>query len=419
MPLAMIMLVVMTGLMVSFAVLARSEPTIAGNQMATAQALRLADSGVQRAIWALNNPANGNGIDSTTMTYGGASAGGNYDGAHYVSLGTTGGFTVLVQWQNPTNGTWERTVTAVGWTPSNGDALNSHRKIQAILQKGVVPPLDPPCVVCVAGEMQVNGSSADFIANTNGCPGSTPPQFAIQSVQAVQYNAHPNFTGYGTSGTSALNTTTNTSQFKYTADALAQFKAYAQAKGTYYTGAVTSLPTGPGPHVVFIDTTDGSTFTNSTPTSKDGSLSLSGNNTFNGAVFVAGSVNVAGNTTSLSRSYEVIWNRYAGFFQPVDNGAVNVAQPGSSIPVKFSLTGASAGITNLAARISVARVSNGVAGSYVETTSNAAPDGGNLFRYSGGQYIYNLSTKGMATGTWSIRVDLGDGVAHAIVVSLK
>ena len=297
MPLAMIMLVVMTGLMVSFAVLARSEPTIAGNQMATAQALRLADSGVQRAIWALNNPANGNGIDSTTMTYGGASAGGNYDGAHYVSLGTTGGFTVLVQWQNPTNGTWERTVTAVGWTPSNGNALNSHRKIQAILQKGVVPPLDPPCVVCVAGEMQVNGSSADFIANTNGCPGSTPPQFAIQSVQAVQYNAHPNFTGYGTSGTSALNTTTNTSQFKYTADALAQFKAYAQAKGTYYTGAVTSLPTGPGPHVVFIDTTDGSTFTNSTPTSKDGSLSLSGNNTFNGAVFVAGSVNVAGNTT--------------------------------------------------------------------------------------------------------------------------
>jgi len=74
-------------------------------------------------------------------------------------------------------------------------------------------------------------------------------------------------------------------------------EAYAQAKGTYYTGAVTSLPTGPGPHVVFIDTTDGSTFTNSTPTSKDGSLSLSGNNTFNGAVFVAGSVNVAGNTT--------------------------------------------------------------------------------------------------------------------------
>ena len=297
MPLAMIMLVVMTGLMVSFAVLARSEPMIASNQMATAQALRLADSGVQRAIWALNNPANANGIDSTTMTYGGASAGGNYDGAHYVSLGTTGGFTVLVQWQNPTNGTWERTVTAVGWTPSNGNAQNSHRKIQAVLQKGVVPPLDPPCVVCVAGEMQVNGSSADFVANTNGCPGSTPPPFAIQSVQAVQYNAHPNFTGYGTSGAAALNTTTNTSQFKYTADALAQFKAYAQAKGTYYRGAVTSLPTGAGPHVVFIDTTDGSTFSNSTPTGNDGSLSLSGNNTFNGAVFVAGSVNVAGNTT--------------------------------------------------------------------------------------------------------------------------
>ena len=45
--------------------------------------------------------------------------------------------------------------------------------------------------------------------------------------------------------------------------------------------------------------------------------------------------------------------------------------------------------------------------------------GAPLFRYAGGQYIYNLSTKGMATGTWTIRVDLGDGVAHAIVASLR
>jgi hypothetical protein len=107
------------------------------------------------------------------------------------------------------------------------------------------------------------------------------------------------------------------------------------------------------------------------------------------------------------------------FAQPINPDGSSIFKAGSTVPVKFSLTGASAQITNLAARISVARISNGITGSYVETTSNAAPDGGSLFRYSSGQYIYNLSTKGMATGTWSIRVDLGDGVPHAIVVSLR
>ena len=297
-PLAMVMLVVLTALMVSFAVLAKSEPSIASNQKETAQALRLADSGLQLSIWAMNNSGASSGLDYAAMAHDGSAAGGNYDGAHYLSVGGTGGFTVLVQWP-ATNGTWERTVTAVGWTPSNATSTNSHRKIQAVVQKGVVPPLDPPCVVCVAGEIQVNGSAADFVSSSNGCPGANPPQYAIQSVQAVQYNAHPNFTGYGTSGSAALNTTTNTSQFKYDAAALAQFKAYAQAHGTYFNGPITasSLPSGAGPHVVFVDTTDGSTFSNSTPTSKDGNVTLTGNNTFNGTIIAAGTINIAGNTT--------------------------------------------------------------------------------------------------------------------------
>ena len=52
-PMAMIMLVVLTAMMVAFAVLARTEPTIAANQLATAQALHLADAGLQLAMWGL------------------------------------------------------------------------------------------------------------------------------------------------------------------------------------------------------------------------------------------------------------------------------------------------------------------------------------------------------------------------------
>jgi hypothetical protein len=91
--------------------------------------------------------------------------------------------------------------------------------------------------------------------------------------------------------------TSNTSQFMYDSNALTQFKAYAQAHGTYYQGAVSSLPTGTGPYVVFIDTVDGSTFTNSTNPSNDGSLSFSGNQTFNGTVIVAGTINLTGTLT--------------------------------------------------------------------------------------------------------------------------
>ena len=61
MPLAMVMLVVLSALMVSFAVLARSEPMIASNQMQTAQALRLADSGLQLAMWAMSNSTDPSG----------------------------------------------------------------------------------------------------------------------------------------------------------------------------------------------------------------------------------------------------------------------------------------------------------------------------------------------------------------------
>ena len=46
-------------------------------------------------------------------------------------------------------------------------------------------------------------------------------------------------------------------------------------------------------------------------------------------------------------------------------------------------------------------------------------DTGNVFRYAGGGYMYNLSTKGLSTGTWQLRVDLGDGAIHAYTISIK
>src|SRR5437879_9663601 len=52
-PMAMIVMAILSALMAAFAVLATSEPQIAANHMGSTQARALAESGLERALWAL------------------------------------------------------------------------------------------------------------------------------------------------------------------------------------------------------------------------------------------------------------------------------------------------------------------------------------------------------------------------------
>ncbi|HXU06525.1 MAG TPA: PxKF domain-containing protein [Polyangia bacterium] len=108
------------------------------------------------------------------------------------------------------------------------------------------------------------------------------------------------------------------------------------------------------------------------------------------------------------------------FLAPINPDGSSIFN-GGTIPVKFKLTGASASIANLTARLLVTKVSSGISGSVLEATSTSTADIGNVFRYdpTARQYIFNLSTKSLAAGTWSLRADLGDAVYHQINVSLK
>jgi len=86
------------------------------------------------------------------------------------------------------------------------------------------------------------------------------------------------------------------------------------------------------------------------------------------------------------------------------------------------LTGACAGMTNLAARIYLSKVSNSVVGTEAEAASTSAADSGNTFRYdpTDNQYIFNLATKALSAGTWQLRIDPGDGVANrTVLISLR
>lgn len=123
------------------------------------------------------------------------------------------------------------------------------------------------------------------------------------------------------------------------------------------------------------------------------------------------------NSASVSRTVNVVYP-WSGFEQPVDPLGKSVFKLNSTLPLKFSLTGGCSAKTDLVAKLYLAKVSNGIAGTELAPEVYAAADSGNVFRYQNGKYMYNLSTKGLSVGTWQLRVDLGDGAIHAYQVSL-
>jgi hypothetical protein len=138
-----------------------------------------------------------------------------------------------------------------------------------------------------------------------------------------------------------------------------------------------------------------------------------------GTSFPVGKTNVTATATDAhsnqaSASFQV-WVQYNVSSIALDSSA----KAGNSFPVKFTLTGASANITNASASLSYATLTGSVPGSSIAATSTSAATTGNLFRYSGGQYIFNWNTKGLAAGTYRLTIDLGDGVSHQADVTLK
>lgn len=131
-------------------------------------------------------------------------------------------------------------------------------------------------------------------------------------------------------------------------------------------------------------------------------------------------VDAAGNvaTATFTVTVRIAWS---GILQPVNADGTSVFKAGATVPVKFALTGASAGIADLRATLSYAKIVDGDPGTVNEATSNAAATTGNLFRYdaASGQYVFQWSTKGLTRGRYRLQIDLGDGVARTVDLGLK
>ena len=128
----------------------------------------------------------------------------------------------------------------------------------------------------------------------------------------------------------------------------------------------------------------------------------------------------AGNvgTSSFDVNVAFAWD---GFAPPVNQDGNSVFKLGRTVPLKFQLTGASAGIANLVATLTVRRESAGIYGTDDEAISSSAADTGNQFRYdvSARQYVFNLSTLGYAVGTYTAQVEMGDRIKRNVRFSLR
>ena len=191
-------------------------------------------------------------------------------------------------------------------------------------------------------------------------------------------------------------------------------------KATGVSGASVSFPS-----ITAYDTEDGDV-----PVS-----CASANGLKSGDTFPLGSTEVtcsakdaANNETTGSFNVNVTYS-WSGVLQPINGGSTSSTSDddssfklGSTVPVKFKLTGDSAGITDATATLHVTKVGSGTTGES-EAASTAASTSGNLFRYDAenDQYIFNWGTKGLetGTGTYSLRIDLGDGTSNTVLVSLK
>jgi len=115
---------------------------------------------------------------------------------------------------------------------------------------------------------------------------------------------------------------------------------------------------------------------------------------------------------------------FGGFRPPINPDGSSVWKAGRTIPVKFALTDSLGNlITDAACHLSTWQVSSEILGSVPEAAEAVYADAGDTFRYcpEEQQYIYNLSTKGMATGTWMLRVtaDGWPGFEATVMIGLR
>jgi hypothetical protein len=331
-PMALLALLILSTLVISFALLATSEPLIATNQKMVAQARAVAESGLEQAIWALNNA--GSPTPATLPS--------PYDGSTAIPIPNSSGTQIGVAFVTVTPGTNtnERNVVSVGWVPTNTPKA-ARQKIQATVSRFIFSATPPPAALTVQGQINITGNTNIDSRPDQSC-GAKDGTWSVGATAVEGSGNVYGADGNNTAGQSAPSGITDVKQ-NVSPSAFAPFilknqdldslKAMAKAAGTYYSGAVTFnagnlLPNG----IIFVDTVSGLNVdvngANTTATSDLASVSIHGNapadpsGIFRGMIIVAGSLSISGDFHGRGLVYAVNDLVYTGTGTGLIEGAV-------------------------------------------------------------------------------------------------
>lgn len=162
--------------------------------------------------------------------------------------------------------------------------------------------------------------------------------------------------------------------------------------------------------------------TDATSGISDAGCTVSGYSTATGSHTVSVSAtDRAGNTTTVSRSYQVLAWTLRGFYAPVDMGGVyNVVKAGSTVPMKFEVFAGSE-LTSTSAVKSFTTTRIACNGTAPQDTVEIVSTGGTSLRYdaTAGQFIQNWKTP-LATGScYSVRMTTLDDSSITAFFKLK
>ncbi len=144
-----------------------------------------------------------------------------------------------------------------------------------------------------------------------------------------------------------------------------------------------------------------------------------------GSVFPIGTTDVvwtatdaAGNIGTATQKVTVVY-LFGEFLPPLEDGKIYKAN--RTIPVKFRITFVGGEPAEEAVvQIQVVMIGEDeTLGDPIDLSTSAAADTGSVFRFTDGQYIYNLSTRGFDPGMYRITAILSNGQAPFIDITLR
>lgn len=131
---------------------------------------------------------------------------------------------------------------------------------------------------------------------------------------------------------------------------------------------------------------------------------------------------LAGNSTTRTRTYTVLAWTLRGFYQPVDMGGVfNTVKAGSTVPMKFEVFAGATELSGVSAVASFAAAKIACSSGVVEDAVELVATGGTTLRYdaAGGQFIQNWQTPKSVGSCYRTTMTTTDGSSLTAQFKLK